>query len=68
MDWQALDRAQSTVQTLRKEMAEKMDDMFGTDMADDVDGSGGSDSNDGDGDAPAPWDFDDDVESGVADD
>jgi len=67
MDWQALDRAQSTVQTLRKEMAEKMDDMFGTDMADEVDDSSGSDD-DGDGDAPAPWDFDNDVESGVADD
>ncbi|KOX96941.1 hypothetical protein [Halorubrum tropicale] len=68
MDWQALDRAQSTVQTLRKEMAEKMDDMFGTDMADDVDASSSSDDGDGDGDAPAPWDFDNDVESGVADD
>ncbi|SFR31164.1 hypothetical protein SAMN04487937_1005 [Halorubrum sodomense] len=68
MDWQALDRAQSTVQTLRKEMAEKMDDMFGTDMADDVDASSGSDSDDGDGDSAAPWDFDNDVESGVADD
>jgi hypothetical protein len=67
MDWQALDRAQSTVQTLRKEMAEKMDDMFGTDMADDVAASSGSDDDD-DGDAPAPWDFDNDVESGVADD
>ena len=67
MDWQALDRAQSTVQTLRKEMAEKMDDMFGTDMADEVDASSGSDDDD-DGDAPAPWDFDNDVESGVADD
>ncbi|TKX53039.1 hypothetical protein EXE42_14540 [Halorubrum sp. SP3] len=68
MDWQALDRAQSTVQTLRKEMAEKMDDMFGTDMADDGDASSGSDSDDGDGDSAAPWDFDNDVESGVADD
>ncbi|TKX85757.1 hypothetical protein EXE43_11940 [Halorubrum sp. SS5] len=67
MDWQALDRAQSTVQTLRKEMAEKMDDMFGTDMADDVAASSGS-GDDDDGDAPAPWDFDNDVESGVADD
>ena len=67
MDWQALDRAQSTVQTLRKEMAEKMDDMFGTDMADDVAASSNSDDDD-DGDAPAPWDFDKDVESGVADD
>ncbi|TKX86247.1 hypothetical protein EXE43_09390 [Halorubrum sp. SS5] len=67
MDWQALDRAQSTVQTLRKEMAEKMDDMFGTDMADDVAASSSSDDDD-DGDTPAPWDFDNDVESGVADD
>ena len=68
MDWQALDRAQSTVQTLRKEMAEKMDDMFGTDMANNVAASSGSDDDDGDGDAPAPWDFDNAVESGVADD
>jgi len=66
MDWQALDRAQSTVQTLRKEMAEKMDDMFGTDMADDVDDSSSSD--DGDGDEPAPWNIDSNTDSGVADD
>ena len=68
MDWQALDRAQSTVQTLRKEMAEKMDDMFGTDMADDVGAASGSDPDDGDGDAPAPWEIDADTDSGVADD
>ncbi|EMA64669.1 hypothetical protein [Halorubrum lipolyticum] len=66
MDWQALDRAQSTVQTLRKEMAEKMDDMFGTDMADDV--SDSSSSDDGNGDGPAPWDVDSNTDSGVADD
>ena len=64
MDWQALDRAQSTVQTLRKEMAEKMDDMFGTDMAEGVDESSSSD----DGDDPAPWDIDSNTDSGVADD
>jgi hypothetical protein len=68
MDWQALDRAQSTVQTLRKEMAEKMDDMFGTDMADDVDAASGFDDDGGDGDAPAPWEIDADTDSGVADD
>ncbi|WP_235271377.1 hypothetical protein [Halorubrum saccharovorum] len=66
MDWQALDRAQSTVQTLRKEMAEKMDDMFGTDMADEQLDTTDTDSDDGDG--SAPWTTDSNTDSGVADD
>jgi len=66
MDWQALDRAQSTVQTLRKEMAEKMDDMFGTDMAEVAESS--SPDWDDDGDGPPPWAGDADADAGVADD
>lgn len=67
MDWQALDRAQSTVQTLRKEMAEKMDDMFGTDMADSDQEFDTTDSDD-DGGGPPPWATDSGTDSGVADD
>ena len=66
MDWQALDRAQSTVQTLRKEMAEKMDNMFGTEMVD-AEEFDTTDPDD-DGDGPAPWTTDSTTDSGVADD
>jgi len=66
MDWQALDRAQSTVQTLRKEMAKKMDDMFGTEIADADQEFDTTDSDDGGG--PPPWATESATDSGVADD
>lgn len=62
LDWKTLDRAQDTVQALRQEMSDKMDQMFGTDLPD-IDGSGDDSDDDGE-----PWMTDPDAESGVADD
>jgi len=63
LNFKATEEAHDIVQTLRQEMSDKMDQMFGTNSAN-VDSSGGGDDDDG----AAPWATDGQTEKGVSDD
>ena len=64
LNFKATEEAHDIVQTLRQEMSDKLDQMFGTNTPD----AGGTTTTDDDDDGPAPWATDGEPQKGVSDD